>query len=138
MLTKREKTVGERLLFVSITCMRLSPLGMDVDEVLPAIEESDEVQVPQVFIPGKHVLGKDEILEPDDSVYIMRHSMDVDWPCLSFDILRDNLGDERQRFPATAYIVAGTQADTMKNNEVVIYKMSSLYRTQKDAGMPVF
>ena len=139
MLTKRETTVGVRLLFVSITCMRLSLLGMDVDEVLPAIEESDEVvQVPQVFIPGKHVLGKDEILEPDDSVYIMRHSMDVDWPCLSFDILRDNLGDERQRFPATAYIVAGTQADTMKKNEVVIYKMSSLYRTQKDAGMPVF
>ena len=119
--------------------MRLLLSGMDVDEeVLPAIEESDEVApTPQVFIPGNHVLGKDEILEPDDSVYIMRHSMNVNWPCLSFDVLRDNLGDERQRFPATAYIVAGTQADTIKNNEVVVYKLSSLYRTQKDAGMQV-
>ena len=110
-------------------------VGMDVDDVLPAIEESDEVpQAPRVYIPGTHTLGKDEILEPDDSVYIMRHSMNVNWPCLSFDILRDNLGDERQRFPATTYIVAGTQADETSKNEVVVYKMSSLHRTQKDGG----
>ncbi|KAL6307723.1 glutamate-rich WD repeat-containing protein [Sparassis latifolia] len=106
---------------------------MEVDEVLPAIEESDEQPAPpDIFIPGVHHLGKDEILEPDDSVYLMRHSMNVNWPCLSFDVLRDNLGDQRQRFPATAYIVAGTQADVAKNNELTVYKMSSLQRTQKD------
>lgn len=105
------------------------------DEVMPAIEESDErPAAPNVFIPGVHHLGKDEILEPDDSVYIMRHSMNVNWPCLSFDVLRDNLGDQRQRFPATAYIVAGTQADVAKNNDISVYKMSSLQRTQKEAG----
>ncbi|KAF8913063.1 glutamate-rich WD repeat containing [Gymnopilus junonius] len=109
--------------------------GMDVDEVLPAIEETDELpQAPQVYIPGRHVLEKDEILEADDSVYIMRHSMGVHWPCLSFDILRDNLGDERQRFPATAYIVTGTQADDANKNEVVVHKMSSLHKTQKDGN----
>lgn len=107
---------------------------MDVDEVLPAIEESNEPQVSEAFIPGTHVLGKDEILEADDSVYVMRHSMNVNWPCLSFDVLRDNLGDERQRYPATAYLVTGTQADTAKNNEVVVYKLSSLHRTQKNDG----
>ncbi|KAI5121144.1 hypothetical protein M0805_007142 [Coniferiporia weirii] len=108
--------------------------GMDVDQVLPPIEESEEQQPTRkdVFIPGTHVLGKDEILEPDDSVYEMRHSMNVNWPCLSFDVLRDNLGDERQRYPATAYIVAGTQADVAKNNELSVYKMTSLHRTQKD------
>ncbi|KAJ6621103.1 glutamate-rich WD repeat-containing protein [Mycena sp. CBHHK59/15] len=107
--------------------------GMDVDEVMPAIEESDEQPAaPDVFIAGTHVLGPDEILEPDDSVYIIRHSMKVTWPCLSFDVLRDNLGDERQRYPATSYLVAGTQADTAKDNEVVVYKLSSLHRTQKD------
>lgn len=108
---------------------------MDVDEVLPAIEESDEKPAaPEVFIPGVHQLGKDEILEPDESVYIMRHTMNVNWPCLSFDVLRDNLGDERQKFPATAYIVAGTQADAAKNNEITVYKMSSLHKTQKSGG----
>ena len=118
----------------SILMLNISP-GMDVDEVLPAIEESDEIpQPPSVYIPGTHTLGQDEVLTPDDSVYIMRHSMNVNWPCLSFDILRDNLGDERQRFPATAYIVAGTQADVASKNEVVVYKMSSLHRTQKDGS----
>lgn len=108
---------------------------MDVDEVLPAIEESEEQPpAPSVYIPGKHTLGADEILEADDSVYLMRHSLNVNWPCLSFDVLRDNLGDERQRFPATAYLVSGTQADVAKNNEVLVYKLTSLHRTQKDGG----
>ncbi|KAF9015584.1 glutamate-rich WD repeat containing 1 [Cyathus striatus] len=107
--------------------------GMDVDEVLPAIEESDEQPPPtNAFIPGTHVLGEGETLEPDDSVYTMRHSMNVNWPCLSFDVLRDNFGEERQRYPVTAYIVAGTQADVAKNNEIAVYKLSSLHRTQKD------
>lgn len=116
--------------------LTLTPQGMDVDEeVMPAIEESDEQPVaPDVFIPGRHKLASGEILEPDDSVYIMRHSMKVTWPCLSFDVLRDNLGDERQRYPATSYLVAGTQADTGKDNELVVYKLSSLHRTQKDGG----
>lgn len=109
---------------------------MEVDEnVLPPIEESDEQPpAPGVFIPGVHELGKDEVLEPDESVYLMRHNLNVTWPCLSFDILRDNLGDERQRFPQTAYIVAGTQADVAKNNELTVYKMSSLQKTQRNDG----
>jgi len=108
---------------------------MDIDEVIPAIEESEQQPpAPDTFIPGMRALEKDEILEPDDSVYIMRHSMNVNWPCLSFDVLRDSLGDQRQRYPATAYLVAGTQADLAKNNELSVYKMSSLHRTQKDGG----
>jgi len=111
---------------------------MDVDEVILAAEESDDKPAaPRVFIPGVHSLGKDEILEPDDSVYIMRHTMHVNWPCLSFDVLRDSSGDQRQRYPATAYIVAGTQADVAKNNELSVYKLSSLHRTQKDGGVYV-
>ncbi|KAI0784936.1 glutamate-rich WD repeat-containing protein [Abortiporus biennis] len=108
--------------------------GMELDdEVLPPIEETEEKPpAPSTFIPGVHELGQDEVLEPDESVYIMRHNMNVTWPCLSFDILRDNLGDQRQRYPATAYIVTGTQADSAKNNEISVYKMSSLQKTQKD------
>jgi ribosome assembly protein RRB1 len=108
---------------------------MDVDEVMPTIEESEEhPPAADTFIPGMRALEKDEILEPDDSVYIMRHSMGVDWPCLSFDVLRDSLGDQRQRYPATSYLVAGTQADLGKNNELSVYKMSSVHRTQRDGG----
>lgn len=108
---------------------------MDVDQVLPAIEESEEQPPPlQTFIPGTHALAQDEILEPDESVYVMRHSMDVTWSCLSFDVLRDNLGDERQRYPATTYVVAGTQATRADQNELSVFKMSCLHRTQKEGG----
>lgn len=106
--------------------------GMDVDEILPALEESVETSNQEAFIPGRHELGKDEILEPDDSAYIMRHSMNVNWPCLSFDVLRDNFGDERQRYPATMYLVTGSQADIARNNEISVHKLSSLHRTQND------
>ena len=110
---------------------------MDVDdEVMPPIEETEEQPpAPQTFIPGVHKLGQDEVLEADDSVYVLRHPMGVDWPCLSFDILRDNLGDFRQRYPETVYLVTGTQADVAKNNEISVYKMSSLHKTQKENGM---
>ncbi|KIJ56887.1 hypothetical protein M422DRAFT_57486 [Sphaerobolus stellatus SS14] len=108
--------------------------GMEIDgEILPAIEEEDEAAPePSTYIPGKYKLSKDEILEPDHSVYIALHSMTTNWPCLSFDVLRDNLGDERSRFPATSFIVTGTQAEIAKNNEVLVMKMSQLHKTQKD------
>lgn len=125
------------ILISSIQCNNSKQhLGMDVDdEVMPPIEETEEQPpAPQTFIPGVHKLGQDEILEADDSVYILRHPMGVDWPCLSFDILRDNLGDFRQRYPETVYLVAGTQADVAKNNEISVYKMSTLHKTQKENG----
>ncbi|KAJ7070813.1 glutamate-rich WD repeat-containing protein [Mycena amicta] len=107
--------------------------GMDMDEVMPAIEEDDPPPpASDVFIPGKHTLEAGEEMEADESVYLMRHTLLVDWSCLSFDVLRDNLGDERQRYPATAYLVTGSQAATGKNNEVLVIKTSSLHRTQKD------
>ncbi|KAI9570395.1 WD40-repeat-containing domain protein [Boletus coccyginus] len=112
-----------------------APDGMDIDEALPAVEESEEQPHRlEAFIPGTHTLAKDEILEPDDSVYIMRHSMDVAWSCLSFDVLRDSLGEERQRYPATVYVVAGTQAARADQNELSVFKMSSLHRTQRDGA----
>jgi hypothetical protein len=105
------------------------------DQVVPAIEESDEKpRQPNAFIPGLHTLGKDEILEADESVYVMRHTMNADWPCLSFDVLRDDDGDQRQRFPTSAYIVAGTQADAATKNQLTVIKMTQLHKTQKDGG----
>ena len=107
---------------------------MDID-VQPAAEDEDEAPAPsEVFLPNTRALGKDEILEPDNSVYEMLHRMNVAWPCLSFDILRDGLGEERSRYPATAYLVTGTQADQAKNNELLVMKLSSMHRTQKDNG----
>lgn len=51
----------------------------------------------QVWRPGVDKLEEGEELEYDPSAYVMYHSLRTEWPCLSFDILQDNLGDNRQR-----------------------------------------
>ncbi|QRV97407.1 glutamate-rich WD repeat protein [Ceratobasidium sp. AG-Ba] len=109
---------------------------MEVDEdVTPAAEDEDEQpNAPDVYLPGSHKLAEDEVLEADQSVYEMLHQMGVSWPCLSFDVLRDGLGDNRQTYPATAYVATGTQADVASKNEVMVMKMSRLSKTQKDDG----
>lgn len=108
---------------------------MEVDEeVTQAVEDEDEAPpAPDVYLPG-HKLAEDEVLEADQSVYEMLHQMNVPWPCLSFDILRDNLGDNRQMYPATAYVITGTQAEVASKNEVMIMKMTRMHKTQKDDG----
>lgn len=59
----------------------------------------------------------------------MLHRINLNWPCLSFDILPDNLGDERRGYPKTTYFVAGTQASRKKENEITVIKLSDLSRT---------
>src|SRR3981189_394869 len=49
----------------------------------------------EVYLPSKP-LDKDHVLMPDLSTYDMLHSMSVQWPFLSFDIIKDQLGDERR------------------------------------------
>lgn len=54
-------------------------------------------------------------------------------PCLSFDVIPDNLGENREQFPLTCYIAAGTQAQRGKSNHVIVMKMSNLNRTSKNS-----
>ena len=56
----------------------------------------------QHFRVGKDKLGEDEQLDYDSDAYIMYHALNVDWPCLSFDIVNDNLGTERSRVQVVA------------------------------------
>jgi ribosome assembly protein RRB1 len=69
---------------------------MDVDgdqqmQDMEAEEEEEGDENLRVYLPGQE-LGEGEVLVPDNSVYEMLHTMQVEWPCLSFDFLRDNLG----------------------------------------------
>lgn len=90
----------------------------------------------QTFMVGRNKLSKDEVLEPDETAYEMLHRLEPPWPCLSFDTIRDHLGEgrARKRYPATVYSVAGTQAATghEKENELLVMKMSKLSRNTRD------
>ncbi len=87
----------------------------------------------QTFIPGRSALQPGQSLTPDTSTYEMLHTFSMSWPCLSFDIVRDNLGDNRKHYPRTAYIVAGTQAQSARSreNELVVLKLSTLTRIER-------
>ena len=86
------------------------------------------------FIPGRTQLEAGQSLAPDPSTYEMLHTLSTTWPCLSFDIIPDDLGDKRKTYPATLYAVAGTQAESRraKNNEIMVMKLSSLSRMDRN------
>jgi ribosome assembly protein RRB1 len=88
----------------------------------------------QTFIVGRNKLEPGQTLAPDLSTYEMLHALSTPWPCLSFDIIRDNLGDDRKTYPATMYAVAGTQAESQreKENQLMVMKFSGLSRMERE------
>ncbi|KIV99426.1 uncharacterized protein PV09_08858 [Verruconis gallopava] len=98
-------------------------------------EEAEAMDVdPGTFIPGRTKLGAGETLEPNLSVYELLHRFSSKWSCLSLDIIKDYLGDNRSTYPATAYAVAGSQAGQghERENELSVFKLSSLSKVQKE------
>lgn len=88
----------------------------------------------QTFIVGRHKLEPGQTLSPDPSTYEMLHTLSTPWPCLSFDIVKDSLGDDRKTYPATMYAVAGTQAESRREreNQLLVMKFSGLSRMERD------
>ncbi|CAB3401274.1 unnamed protein product [Caenorhabditis bovis] len=92
-------------------------------------DEGDEVEEEekQAYIPGlSRPLKKGEGLDFDPSVYKVFHTFTTDWPCLSFDVVPDGLGENRTTFPAECYIVSGTQAEKDRDNEIVVMGLKNL------------
>ena len=88
----------------------------------------------ETFIPGRHKLAAGETLAPDNSAYEMLHTLESTWPCLSLDIVCDNLGYDRKSYPATVYAVAGTQTERgrEKENHIMVVKLSGLSRMEHE------
>ncbi|MCJ1338850.1 ribosome biosynthesis protein rrb1 [Bachmanniomyces sp. S44760] len=97
-------------------------------------ESRDAMDVDQqTFMPGRNKLEAGQSLAPDTSAYEMLHTLTTTWPCLSFDIVKDQFGSGRKAYPATLYAVAGTQAEgkRKRENEVMVMKLSGLSRMQR-------
>jgi ribosome assembly protein RRB1 len=93
-------------------------------------DESGEVQQSvKAWNPLTSTLDPNTKLEVDESAYKMHHSLTPEWPALSFDIIRDNLGESRTRFPHSMIVAVGTQADRADRNKLTIMKLSDLCRT---------
>ncbi len=90
---------------------------MEVDKKFAADDENDDDQQQQLVM--------------DQSAYEMYHQAQTSSPCLSFDIIKDDLGTNRTEFPHTCFMVSGTQAANALSNHVIVMKMSNLKRTFK-------
>ncbi|KAL3103344.1 hypothetical protein niasHS_002530 [Heterodera schachtii] len=86
----------------------------------------------KVYVPGiSRILKASEELVYDEKAYLLFHTFETNYPCLSFDVLSDSLGDNRSDFPMTAWLAAGTQADRAKDNELLVLRLSNLHANEK-------
>ncbi|CAM9880617.1 unnamed protein product [Scytosiphon promiscuus] len=85
-----------------------------------AAAEEPAPQETKVWRAGVDELEEGDELEYDSTAYHMYHSLRPEWPCLSFDVIRDSLGTNRSRYPHTVFAVAGTQADRADNNRLQV------------------
>jgi len=100
--------------------------GMDDDE--------DEENLPpaKVWHPGVGEEAESKDLDYDSTAYTAFHRLNVEWPCLTFDVLQDSLGPFRTKFPQTLFLAAGTQAANADQNKVMLLKVGELHRTKHD------
>ncbi|CAI5444112.1 unnamed protein product [Caenorhabditis angaria] len=104
------------------------------DDVQGGDDDEDEIPESQrkAYIPGlSRPLKKGEELEFDPDAYRLFHTFNTDWPCLSFDVVKDGLGENRTNYPAECYIVGGTQAEKAKDNEIIIMGLKNLTEMRK-------
>ncbi|ESP01420.1 hypothetical protein LOTGIDRAFT_111616 [Lottia gigantea] len=95
-------------------------------------EENGSTSKPkrQVYLPGDEMEDGEQLV-CDESAYHLYHQAQTDSPCLSFDILSDHLGENREEYPHTCYMAAGSQTDGIKTNKIIVMKMSNLNETKK-------
>ena len=87
--------------------------------------DSDPHITPSVWMPGCE-MEEEETLDYDPTAYDCLTSIGLEWPCLSFDVVADALGDKRVEFPHCLSLVAGTQAAPGKHNYLAIIRLTNL------------
>ncbi|EFJ12772.1 hypothetical protein SELMODRAFT_123562 [Selaginella moellendorffii] len=85
-----------------------------------------ELDERRVWRPGVDPLDEGEELQYEPSAYDTIHAFRLGWPCLSFDILRDELGALRHEFPLTLFCTAGTQAANPADNRLIVAKLTNI------------
>eukprot|EP00698_Gefionella_okellyi_P009971 TRINITY_DN2566_c0_g1_i1.p1 TRINITY_DN2566_c0_g1~~TRINITY_DN2566_c0_g1_i1.p1 ORF type:complete len:489 (-),score=101.04 TRINITY_DN2566_c0_g1_i1:195-1472(-) len=98
----------------------------DVDE--PNEDESDNETAKgpvKFFRPSLHPEMAVE-MEFDPTAYSFMHQLQLEWPCLTLDILPDNLGAARVKMPHTMYVALGTDAARQQDNKISVCKITDI------------
>ncbi|KAL0022992.1 hypothetical protein WJX79_004044 [Trebouxia sp. C0005] len=102
------------------------PVLTEQDAPMTSAAASAAPVAPAVWRAGTDAMQEGEALDYDPTAYDCLHQFTLDWPCLSFDILKDDLGGPRSTFPHCMYVAAGTQAQHAKENYVALMRLSDI------------
>lgn len=94
-------------------------------------EALDATSSARIRDPRQNARGG-EALDFDPRAYRMLHRLGSDWPCLSFDFVRDTGGGGRTRFPHSLLAACGTQAPG-DANRLHFLKIEGLTRMEHDS-----
>lgn len=70
----------------------------------------------------------------DEDAYVLYHRVGTGAPCLSFDVVRDELGEGREELPLSLLLCAGTQAGTARANRLLVMKLQNLHGLRPPRG----
>lgn len=104
--------------------------GRQAEEELERMMQ--EMDVRTVAWTRSQGMEEGQELDFDNQAYDMFHRLQTEWPALSFDHIRDNLGEQRFKFPMKGYLVAGSQAEGRDQNKLYLMRYSRLHRTKYD------
>ena len=96
--------------------------GSDDEESSDDEEEEEEGEV-KTYLPGVK-LEEGEELEIDEQAYVVYHQASLGPPCLSFDLLPEL---SQPDFPLSITAVAGTQANKVTANSIIVFRMSNMH-----------
>ncbi|XP_015912928.1 glutamate-rich WD repeat-containing protein 1 [Parasteatoda tepidariorum] len=111
--------------------MDLGEESSNDEEISESDEDVDEENTgSRVYLPNADN-SENVDLECDESAYVCHHAIKTGSPCLSFDILPDELGDNRaDEYPLTMTVVGGTQVDSLHCNHLLIMKLSNMHKNK--------
>uniref|UniRef100_H3B0A8 Glutamate-rich WD repeat-containing protein 1 n=1 Tax=Latimeria chalumnae TaxID=7897 RepID=H3B0A8_LATCH len=117
--------------------------GDELEEEMESEEEEEEEEEMEseegkkkVYVPGREALQEGEELVMDERAYLLYHQAQTGSPCLSFDILRDQLGDNRTDYPMMIFLCAGTQAETAQANRDLLFMMVQTHTLLSPPKLP--
>ncbi|XP_017892871.1 glutamate-rich WD repeat-containing protein 1 isoform X2 [Ceratina calcarata] len=94
-------------------------------------EGTEKENKSEVYLPGRPLKSNEELVV-DKTAYKMLHHAESGAPCLSFDVILDRLGDNRENYPLDMFLIAGTQAASAHVNNVLVMRMKNLRGVEED------